>query len=276
MAIEQALVLTFKDKLARDVLVIPSLPEVAMTVCETVERDDVSLKEIADLITRDAGMAARMIKIANSPLFGVSQRIKTIHDAVNRIGLTAIKNIATTMAMEQLYVSSNEQIYELLEENWKRAVKVASSAAALATMYPNRLPFNSELITLAGVVHNIGALPILLEMERMPKVSADVEVIVRVVQSLQHEIGTKLLAVWEFDETVIDAVTQLAEPKPTDGEASLGDFICAAVIAQGGYHEQDQDELLKPFIDKGIVADSDVFTSPDYLTPYRDTLSSFN
>ncbi|GGA69344.1 signal transduction superfamily protein with modified HD-GYP domain [Neiella marina] len=276
MAIEQALVLTFKDKLARDVLVIPSLPKVAMSVCETVEREDVSLKEIAELITRDAGMAARMIKISNSPLFGVSQRIKTIHDAVNRIGLTAIKNIATTMAMEQLYVSTNERIFELLEENWKRAVRVASSAAALATMYPKRLPFNSELITLAGVVHNIGALPILLEMERMPQVSADMEVIHRVVHSLQHEMGTKLLAVWEFDDTVIDAVKQLQQPRPAKGEASLGDFICAAAIAQGTYQLEDEKQLLKPFIDKGIVADLDVFTSPEYLTPYRDTLSSFN
>ncbi|MBW8190138.1 HDOD domain-containing protein [Neiella marina] len=276
MAIEQALVLTFKDKLARDVLVIPSLPEVAMSVCETVEREDVSLKEIGELITRDAGMAARIIKIANSPLFGVSQRIKTIHDAVNRIGLTAIKNIATAMAMEQLYVSNNEQIFEMLERNWKQAVRVASGACALVALYNKPLTFSSELITLAGVVHNIGALPILLEMEKMSQIIADPEVIERVVHSLQSEIGGKLLSVWEFDDAVLAAIKQLETPAPAKGDVCLGDFICAAAISAGVYPDDKADVLLQPFVAKGVLSDGDVFSSPDYLSLYRDTFNSFN
>lgn len=278
MAIENALVLTFKDKLKRDVLVIPSLPEVALSVCDAVEQSDVSLKEVADLIARDAGMAARMIKIANSALFGTVVKVKTVQDAANRVGLKAIKSIAIAMAMEQLYVSQSEAIFNLMEANWQRAMKVASAATALLGLHGRRCPIAKELVTLAGVVHNIGVLPILFEIEKIPKVASDRKTIDKVVNKLSVAIGTHLLMVWEFDQEVIDTIQQLELKLPTEGELSVADFVVAGSIAVDIAQDDSEEncQCLAPFVEKGVLEDAAVLVSPEYLSNYRDTFSSLS
>ena len=280
MALEDALVLTFKDKLKRDVLVIPSLPEVALSVSDAVENPDVSLKDVAALIGRDAGMAARMIKIANSALFGTVVRIKTVQDACNRVGLTSIKSIAMAMAMEQLYVSKSEVIFRMMEANWQRAMKVASAATALLLIHPAKLDIPKELVTLAGVVHNIGCLPILFEMEKMEKMARDVVTIEKVISKLQTIIGTHLLSMWEFDQAVVDVIKQLDLKKPTKGDLSVADFVVAGTIAvdmseDEGEFEADP-EIISPFVEKGVLEDASILVSPEYLTSYRDTFQSLS
>lgn len=278
MAIEDALVLTFKDKLKRDVLVIPSLPEVALSVCDAVENPDVSLKDVADLIARDAGMAARMIKIANSALFGTVVKIKTVQDAANRVGLKSIKSIAMAMAMEQLYVSQSEVVFRMMEENWQRAMKVASAATALWSLNKRASGLGKELITLAGIVHNIGCLPILFEIEKMPQIASERETIVKVITKLNTLIGTHLLTMWEFDPQVVDAIQQLALKKPTQGELSVADFIVAGSIAVDIARDDDSEscDCLTSFIEKGVLEDGAVLFSPEYIGSYRDTFNSLS
>ncbi|MCM2679904.1 HDOD domain-containing protein [Echinimonas agarilytica] len=279
MSLENALILTFKDKLARDVLVIPSLPEVAMSVCDAVESDEMSLRDIGELISRDAGMAARMIKLSNSALFGAQVKAITIQDAANRIGLKAIRTIALAMAMEQLYVSQNEVVFELLENNWKRAMQVACSASALLSLNRSASHIDMEVITLAGVVHNIGVLPVLFEMERLPKVSSDVDLMVKVAHSLKAEIGMRLLEKWDFDPSILCAVKELTVGvPPKSGPLNVADFICAAAIATGAvtFPGRDQASVLAAYIERGVLADESVLSSPEYLNLYRDMMNSMS
>lgn len=278
MALENALVLTFKDKLKRDVLVIPSLPEVALSVCDAVEQQDVALRDVADLIARDAGMAARMIKISNSALFSSVVKIKTVQDACNRVGLKSIKSIAMAMAMEQLYVSQSEVVFRMMEANWQKAMKVASAATALLLVHPGKLDIPKELVTLAGVVHNIGCLPILFELEKMPKVPTEPETIQKVIQKLQTIIGTHLLTVWEFDEAVVEVIKQIDLQKPTEDELSVADFVVAGELAVQMAQDETEElqEKLAAFVEKGVVEDASILVSPDYLANYRDTFNSLS
>lgn len=278
MALEDALVLTFKDKLKRDVLVIPSLPEVALKVSDAVESPDVSLKDVAELISRDAGMTARMIKIANSALFASVAKIKTVQDSCNRIGLASIKSIAMAMAMEQLYVSQSEVIFRMMEANWQKAMKVASAATALLTIHQPKVDIPRELVTLAGVVHNIGILPILFEVEKMPKIADDLDTIQKVIDKLQTTIGTHLLSVWEFDQDVVDMVKQVELKLPTKGALSVSDFVVAGVLAVELAQEESEANLalLQAFVEKGVLEDGSILYSPDYLSSYRDTFSSLS
>ena len=110
MSTENALLTILIDRINNDTLVLPTLPEIAVKVRQAADDPEVNLLQMADVISQDPALAARMIKVANSAFMGRSVKVNTLNQAVTRIGLRQIKNIATAMAMEHLFVSNNKLI----------------------------------------------------------------------------------------------------------------------------------------------------------------------
>lgn len=120
MSTENALLTILIDRINNDTLVLPTLPEVAIKVRQAVDNNDVNLMQMTDVIAHDPALTARMIKVANSAIMGRSVKVSNLHQAVTRIGLRQIKNIATAMAMEQLFVSNNELIKGYMGKAWQK------------------------------------------------------------------------------------------------------------------------------------------------------------
>ena len=79
---EQKLIDELLDDLERDRLILPTLPEVALKVRDTLEDESMGLPEVARVITSDAALSARLIQITNSPLLRSSREIETVEAAV--------------------------------------------------------------------------------------------------------------------------------------------------------------------------------------------------
>ena len=123
MSTENALLTILIEKINNDTLVLPTLPEIAVKVRESADDPDVNLMEMADVIGQDPALAARMIKISNSAFLGRTVKVSTLNQAVTRIGLRQIKNIATAMAMEQLFVSQNDLVKNYLDKSWQKNLR---------------------------------------------------------------------------------------------------------------------------------------------------------
>ena len=159
MSNENALLSLLVEKIQNDTLVLPSLPEIALRVRKMAEDPNVNLNQMADIISHDPAMSARMMKIANSAFLGRTVHVNSLHQAVTRIGLRYIKNIVTAMAVEQLFVSHSDLIKELMGKVWHDTLEVAAVALAAMQLYNSNLkvsPVNFDTMTLAGLTHNIG------------------------------------------------------------------------------------------------------------------------
>lgn len=190
MSTEHQLLVSLLKKLKDDALVLPTLPEVAMRVQEVVANPNSSLKQVGDIIGQDAAISARIIKVANSALYSRGNKAENISAAVNRIGLLQIKSITTSVAMEQLFISTNEMVWEVMDEVWKTSIEVTAAAGAMLSMYNKRNPtkkLDNETLTLAGLVHNIGALPLLTEAEVHPELFSSIEQLRGLVRKLQGQ-----------------------------------------------------------------------------------------
>ena len=164
MSTENALLTILVDRINNDTLVLPTLPEVAIKVRQAADNPDVNLIQMSDVISQDPALSARMIKVANSAIMGRSVKVSNLQQAVTRIGLRQIKNIATAMAMEQLFVSNNELIKGYMGKAWQKTLTVASHSISLMEFYlknSKHTSLNRDSITLAALVYNIGVLPIL-------------------------------------------------------------------------------------------------------------------
>ncbi|MGS0729536.1 HDOD domain-containing protein, partial [Shewanella sp. 0m-11] len=164
MSTEHQVLVGLLKKLKSDSLVLPTLPEVAMRVQEVVGQEDVSLKDVASIIGQDAAISARVIRIANSAMYSRGVPADNVNAAINRIGLMQIKSIVTSVAMEQLFISTNQMVWEVMDEVWSSSIDVTAAACAMLQSYNANHPgskLNIDTMTLAGLVHNIGALPVL-------------------------------------------------------------------------------------------------------------------
>lgn len=187
-----------------DQLVLPTLPEVALKIREAVESETSSAQQIAETLTQDASLSARLIQVANSPLYRTRNPIEDLQMAVTRLGIRMVRDLVISLAMKQIYQATSDVLDHHFRNSWNTAVEVAAICRMFATTVPG---INSEQALLAGLIHNIGALPILVMAEDDDELFNDAEALSDIIWELQGEIGTMILKTWNFAEPFIEVVS---------------------------------------------------------------------
>ncbi len=179
----------------KDQLVLPTLPEVALRIREAAENPDVSIPDLAREISNDAALSARLIKVVNSPLLRTRQEITDLGMAVNRMGINYTANLATGLAMSQMFQATSDVIDRKMREVWARSIEVAGISHVLCRHYTRLKP---DQATLAGLVHQIGVLPILSYAEENSQLLTDSISLNLVIERIHPVLGDRILAAWDF------------------------------------------------------------------------------
>lgn len=279
MSTEHLLLVGLLKKLKDDALVLPTLPEVAMRVQEVVGRPDASLKQVAEVIGQDAAISARIIKVANSALYSRGIPAESICSAVSRIGLIQIKTIATSVAMEQLFISTNEMVWEVMDEVWRTSIDVTAAACAILQMYNKRRPptrLNSDTLTLAGLVHNIGALPVLTEAEAHPELFTSIDQLRALVRKMQGPLGRAVLKSWDFAPEVMEVVERWADLPYLPEHVTYLDFIRAAAFYTGELRTgAELEQRLDVFVTRGLPVSADELASDEFMDRFHSIRESY-
>ncbi|NTS77000.1 HDOD domain-containing protein [Catenovulum sp. SM1970] len=279
MSTENALLTILVEKIKNDSLVLPTLPEIAVKVRECADDPDANLAMMADVIAHDPALSARMLKIANSAYIGRSVKVETLNQAVTRIGLRQIKNIATALAMEQLFVSKNDLVKAFMDKVWKLSIEVASVSMALMKAYlveHKHTSLNLDTITLATLVHNIGVLPILTEAERHEEVFANQAFLEGAIARLAGRIGGSIMRSWEFSDDFIEIAEKWNDLSHEHDEPGYLDFIrVAAVYCDVLPIDDEKVDFYQEYVDKGILSSTDFIESEEFLQAYNDAKTVF-
>lgn len=274
MSVQNALLSVLVEKVRTDTLVLPSLPEIAIKIRQLAEDPDVNLHKMADMISHDPALSARIMKIANSAFVGRSIQVTTLQQATTRIGLRYIKNVVTAMAMEQLFVSKSALIKKYMDNVWKETKEL--TALALATMQQYNANFkyttvNFDTMTLAGLVHNIGALPVLTEAEKQLELFGDEQLIKDSIATISAPIGATILRSWGFPADLVEVAEQWKNTEFEPKHPSYTDFIRIAAIRLGRVDsELDVESQLKPYVDAGLIPSTEYYKSPEFATILHD------
>lgn len=194
-----------KQAVDTDKLVLPSLPEIALRIRDAVESDDSTAEQIADLLSQDASFSARLIKVANSPLYRLGKSVDDIQMAVTRLGLTMVKDLVISLAMKQIFQATSDALDHHFRNIWTTAVDVSAICTMMASTVRG---LNSQQALLAGLVHNIGALPIVVMAENDEELFNDADALSEVINQLQGEIGELILRKWAFSDALIEVVKE--------------------------------------------------------------------
>jgi len=181
-------------------LTLPTLPEVALKVRDAVENDNSSAGQVAEMIATDAALSARLLQVANSPLYRGRNPIDNLQLAVARLGTKLVRSLVVSLIMQQIFQATSELLDKRFRQTWEQSVQIAAISRVLAQ---NLKHLDKEQALLAGLIHNIGALPVLTMAEKYPQLLEDEAELDRVIDALSPRIGQRILKEWDFPESLV-------------------------------------------------------------------------
>ena len=227
MELEKKFLSDFLTDLNANRVVLPTLPEVAMQVRKAVGDPQASTAKIEKIINSDPALSAKLLKVVNSPAYRGSEPITSLRMAITRLGTTQVRNLATGLVMEQLYqVESTDNIKQHLKDLWLHSTRVAALSHVIAKRYTKLKPDEAML---AGLIHDIGTLPILNRASLFPELLQDDNKLVEVMQRLHTMVGPAVLDEWGFSRDMVIVSAEHEDIyQDRDGAADYVDVIIVA------------------------------------------------
>ncbi|HEC13265.1 MAG TPA: HDOD domain-containing protein [Acidiferrobacteraceae bacterium] len=214
------------EDLENDRLVLPILPEVAIEVRKVVEDENATAGQVADIVCTDPALTARLLAVVNSPLYRGTAHISHVQHAVSRLGMTIVTNLVLSLIVKQLFQGKSGATAKRLHEVWEHSTQVASISFALATQFTS---LDADQALLAGLIHDIGKIPLITYAEKQPELQSDSDLFDKVVNNLHPRLGATLLEKWGLDDDLIsvagghESISRISGAKP--------DYVDLVIVA---------------------------------------------
>jgi putative nucleotidyltransferase with HDIG domain len=206
------------------------MPPVAAEVMRKAEDPDTAVKVIADLISRDAALAVRVLKIANSSFYAMTREVQTIQQAIMLLGYSTLRSVVVAASMKDVFAR-----FGLAERLlWDHAVAGAVAANRLAREIGG---LNADELFLAGLLHDVGRLVMYSQAsdkyQQVMKViyteGGDPVALEREHFGFDHcEVGRLVLEKWKLPSRLVAAVGGHHDPEAVTGKN--GEQPLAAVL----------------------------------------------
>lgn len=206
---------------------MPSLPEIAVKLNKSIQSDH-DIKEIVEIIHLDPRVVTKLIQVANSPIYATASPIANCHDAVVRLGLNATRNLVLSICMKDLFHTRNRELMKGMRQQWMNCVLLASLCFVLAQESREVAP---EDAMLAGLIADIGAIPIMQLAAEADKDTPPFEAIEAALGYFLAPVGARLLRNLDFPQELCN-IPQLAENWLYDSgpKLTLADIVILAKL----------------------------------------------
>lgn len=188
----------FCSTFQQEELHVPSLPDVALRLRRALQRD-IDIADAAKIVNLDPAIASRLIQVANSPLYRPASPITETQTAISRLGLKSTQNVVTSFSLHNLFRSRNKLLNTKVQQIWRQSIQIASISSTLAHLTGR---INAEEAMLAGLIQNIGALPVITYAETLSLSTYTEQELDLSIAALQGPIGVFILKKWHFPEAM--------------------------------------------------------------------------
>jgi len=192
---------------------LPTLPTVYTNLSQAMENPNTTKEEIARIISADQAATFKILKVANSPFYGLRGRIDTITQALLYLGFNEVKNIVFALSIINAF--SKNKIFKKFKplDLWAHSIGVGVATRLIGAAVGEK---NLENYFLAGIFHDIGKLVFfeyvpndyakvieLVESKKIPIKDAELEIL-----GLNHARAGQLIAEkWKLPQNVVNIVS---------------------------------------------------------------------
>jgi len=223
-----------KDEIISRISTIKAMPPAAVEVARLLQSPETNIKEIVKAIEFDPGMAANILRMANSAYYGCSDRISSIRDAIVRLGTNRIFQMIVSWAFSPMAQQEIPGYGLPAGQLWEHAIAVAVGGEELAADLNLKTP--AHMFT-AGLLHDIGKVVlgsfIQIDIDLIQKVVSEEKVSFEVAEQeilgIDHaETGAALLETWNLPPSVVEVCRWHHQPEWHSGEMLAVDLVHVA------------------------------------------------
>ncbi|XOV81579.1 MAG: HDOD domain-containing protein [bacterium] len=149
---QDALAARFQAELDSRAIDVPLLPTVAAEVLSSSLDDQANAARLAELIQQDQGLASHLLRVVNSPAFRGNSEIVALQQAIARLGMERIREIALTVSLKGTMLQAGP-FESQVSDAWQQGLRTALWSKEIARAAIK----NVEIAYLCGLLHNVGA-----------------------------------------------------------------------------------------------------------------------
>ncbi|MFA6120071.1 MAG: HDOD domain-containing protein [Sideroxydans sp.] len=213
---------------------LPAMPVIAQKILSLSLDTDAGELQLLKLIEKDPQISARIIGLANTPLFSATKKVTSIQDASMLLGLTRVKSIAVGIAVMSILTRHPPGLLDI-QRLWIHSLGVALGMRVLSRAMPSRTRPLEDEIFLAGLLHDIGFMVLnYLDTELSDKLQRKLstqpdrpitEVEAEVVKISHATLGAELARHWDLPERIVAVLRH--HHSPDSEEAAAGQPLIA-------------------------------------------------
>ncbi len=197
---------------------IASPPLIYQRLVEVINHPRSGAADIARVLSEDAGLTSRLLKIVNSALFSFPQRIETPVHAVTIVGTAQVRDLALATSVMSMFDGVPEDLVDM-ESFWRHSLAVGIGARVLAS---HRREDNIERFFVAGLLHDVGRLIIFMQeseaaSEAMRRAAESDQLLheaeLDVMGYTHAQVGGALMDQWNFPGAFKEAVAYHHQPQ---------------------------------------------------------------
>jgi HD-like signal output (HDOD) protein len=205
---------------------LPSIPAVAARIHDAMASPNWSMRTIATIIKSDLGTTTYLLQVANSPLYAGATPVRQVEQAIARLGVNTTRHLVMAHAVRSTFVTHSHLLTTLMQRTWQSSTQLAALCGVLAKRCSS---FRPETATLAGLLQDIGVLPILNVLNKYHDQLTNEAQVFRAIDKFAPPVGTILLTRWGFDADTIEVARSRGDwfrnPNPS---ADLADLVLVA------------------------------------------------
>lgn len=198
-------------ELAGDV-VFPTSFDTAIRLRRELQNTDLPTARIAQIVGLEPLIATKLMHLANSVIYSPDGApVRSLQDAVSRLGVDLVRTTALAIAMNQLLRAKDMVVFiSLAQTLWDHTLKTAAAARILARTYKCVPPDEAML---AGLVHDLGAFYMIYRAAQYPELRARPDTVKYLVMQWHESIGVSLLMALGLSEEIVNAAIDHHQPR---------------------------------------------------------------
>ncbi|TAN40120.1 MAG: response regulator [Nitrospirae bacterium] len=223
------------ERLKAGTVRLPILDPRVARLPELLRSDNWTLEDLVNTVTRDGGLAAGILRSANSAVLARGKELTSLRDACTRLGSRAVIAIAFEITVKGQFAAPSEPFRSILKSSWRNAIVASRVAPALGEMLRVAEP---DELRLMALFHNVGELLCVCLLPGMQGQSAStvtLEQLAAEIEGMHEELGAILATSWKLPPSVLRMAGHhhrpAQHPEPKDQSTSRNLVLASWAIA---------------------------------------------
>ncbi len=239
-------------RISTDRLKLPAFPPMASKCLALMKEKEYDQRQLIALLQKDPILTAQLVRLASTAAYGSTEPLRSIEQAVVRLGVRNIKSAIVEACAKQVYQSTDARIAAAFNDQWRHSLAVAMLARDIAAIIGRT---DAEFAYLAGLLHDIGKPVTAITMLEAEKAIGNQKWVesdewIQVVNESHRPIGVLLATKWKLPEEVRKAIADCSEYDTSERNSIANVVRFANSVAKregiytGTFDAEDVDALI--------------------------------